>query len=78
MLAPSHNVVEESQKPPCQNLLKTGFCQFGTNCRFSHLIQFFGGSKDYQGISHDALPPSMKPPPDGGYNKEDLWKATWG
>lgn len=30
-------LAEEAQKIPCKQLLRTGVCSFGVNCRFSHL-----------------------------------------
>jgi hypothetical protein len=40
---PAELLAEEARKPPCRNLQITGKCEFGPNCRFSHVFQHFPG-----------------------------------
>lgn len=40
-LDPAELLAEEAKKPPCRNLQITGKCEFGANCRFSHVFQHF-------------------------------------
>src|SRR5690348_5538101 len=67
----------EPQKPPCQNLLRKGFCEFGVNCRFSHYIVYAPAAPQRVFKASD-LPPSLAPPPEAGYDFEELNKAQWG
>eukprot|EP00002_Diphylleia_rotans_P039733 TRINITY_DN9288_c0_g1_i2.p1 TRINITY_DN9288_c0_g1~~TRINITY_DN9288_c0_g1_i2.p1 ORF type:complete len:159 (-),score=36.19 TRINITY_DN9288_c0_g1_i2:77-553(-) len=105
---PTELLIEESKKPPCTTFQRTGSCNFGTQCRFSHLspammqnaisasasLASTNLSEDKQSsfpswttpvhdlaeplvqdqaqtpvlISHVELPPSLLPPPPGGYS----------
>ncbi|KAK1319015.1 Zinc finger CCCH domain-containing protein 3 [Acorus calamus] len=80
----------------CHRFIRTGFCQYGDACRYSHPkpnipnpvpsvpgVNFMGGVqapvrlvnqslsgeaiRDHTGVSWGNLPPSLRPPPEGGY-----------
>eukprot|EP01111_Echinosteliopsis_oligospora_P009407 TRINITY_DN2745_c0_g1_i1.p1 TRINITY_DN2745_c0_g1~~TRINITY_DN2745_c0_g1_i1.p1 ORF type:complete len:127 (+),score=14.91 TRINITY_DN2745_c0_g1_i1:60-440(+) len=74
---------EQAKRAPCRNLLLTGKCEFGPNCRFSHAFQSgfpdLAGGVLPQGIKMiEELPPSMLPPPLGGYSLNPTQLAVWG
>ncbi|KAH9670421.1 C3H1-type domain-containing protein [Citrus sinensis] len=65
-------------KGVCSRFVKTGFCPFGDSCKYLHPKnnppqnsgnQGLRGDmmRDSMGMSWGNLPPSLKPPPEGGY-----------
>jgi len=87
---PSMLLQEAAGKTPCPSFLETGTCPWGTACRFSHLPQHFpfpdqlpsGEAKKIERIRVDVqlpsnLPPSMTPPPVGGWDYSQ-YPAHWG
>lgn len=42
------------------------------------MIQFFGSGFKAQGFATNALPPSLRPPPEEGYDPKDIHSAEWG
>ncbi|XP_058213466.1 zinc finger CCCH domain-containing protein 3-like isoform X5 [Rhododendron vialii] len=68
---------ESFGKGVCNRFLRTGSCQYDDSCKYYHPRQNFqslnpqvipGGTvRDGMGISLGNLPPSLKPPPEGGY-----------
>jgi len=90
---PAELLAEEAKKPPCKNILVTGKCEFGPGCRYSHIFQHFPGPivaqvalpqlpgfKTQTGVRlpGEILPPSMLPPPQGGYKYTPTDLAHWG
>jgi len=68
-------LAEQARRPPCPNILKHGHCNFGVNCQFSHLAeQLTQGALSF----NRNLPPSLNPPPEGGYNEYEINLAQWG
>ena len=90
---------------PCQALLRTGVCERGADCKFSHSFEVLKAFSEQQQIllqrpsedstfatsnfvdeknklppelqvMIDSLPPSLMPPPIGGYTFNGA--ATWG
>ncbi|XP_078436282.1 C2H2 and C2HC zinc fingers superfamily protein isoform X2 [Wolffia australiana] len=66
----------------CNNF---GFCQFGDGCRYLHPtrnLQIAGQAvlgnvtHDQLRVSRDILPPSLRPPPEGGYSQIPF--VEWG
>uniref|UniRef100_A0A0D6QRL1 C3H1-type domain-containing protein n=1 Tax=Araucaria cunninghamii TaxID=56994 RepID=A0A0D6QRL1_ARACU len=60
----------------CAHFVRTGFCQYGENCKYFHPVQttqqnagVFRGDQatNYVPISLLNLPPSLRPPPEVGY-----------
>ncbi|PIA60873.1 hypothetical protein AQUCO_00300409v1 [Aquilegia coerulea] len=64
----------------CNHFLRTGFCQYGDSCIYIHpkpqhlqnpISQLMPTSEDAirggMSISLGNLPPSLRPPPEGGY-----------
>ncbi|XVF41720.1 hypothetical protein PTKIN_Ptkin01aG0302600 [Pterospermum kingtungense] len=72
-----HSSTQPFAKGVCNRFLKTGFCQYGDNCKYFHpkndspqpapAPQPGGVEGAAMGISWGNLPPSLKPPPEGGY-----------
>ncbi|RWR94517.1 zinc finger CCCH domain-containing protein 3 isoform X2 [Cinnamomum micranthum f. kanehirae] len=63
-------------KGVCNHFVRTGFCQYGDSCKYFHPkpntqipTQAIPGNvaRDSVGISLGNLPPSLRPPPEGGY-----------
>ncbi|KAE8010364.1 hypothetical protein FH972_006739 [Carpinus fangiana] len=73
-------------KGVCNRFVKTGFCQYGDSCKYFHPknnlpnvnAQGLSGDVllDSIGMSWRNLPPSLKPPPEGGY--QPLPFVDWG
>ncbi|XP_010098420.2 zinc finger CCCH domain-containing protein 3 isoform X2 [Morus notabilis] len=74
-------------KGVCNRFVNTGFCQYGDSCRYFHPknnlqnlnYQGMSGNNmtgDRMGMSWGNLPPSLKPPPEGGY--PSLPFVDWG
>ncbi|XP_049935776.1 zinc finger CCCH domain-containing protein 3 [Nymphaea colorata] len=70
------NDLPQSEKPICNSFARTGFCRYGDGCKYFHPKQNLQPSgqampgnliKDGMGMSLANLPPSLMPPPDGGY-----------
>ncbi|KAG9459882.1 hypothetical protein H6P81_004390 [Aristolochia fimbriata] len=60
----------------CNRFVRTGFCQYGDACRYLHPqqnrenpAQVISGDvvRDTYGVSMQNIPPSLRPPPEGGY-----------
>lgn len=64
----------ETAKPPCLKWLRTGRCEFGANCRFSHSPAFFAS----QTATAQKYPSSLMPPPEGGYMLDEKDQVRWG
>ncbi|XWS57394.1 hypothetical protein CRYUN_Cryun09bG0170500 [Craigia yunnanensis] len=80
---PYHSSTEPFAKGVCNRFLKTGFCQYGDNCKYFHpkndsrsanpqaataSAPAPGGVEGAgMGMSWGNLPPSLKPPSEGGY-----------
>ncbi|XP_022719586.1 zinc finger CCCH domain-containing protein 3-like [Durio zibethinus] len=78
---PNHSFTEPFAKGLCNRFLKTGFCQYGDNCKYFHPKKDSpttnpqaapepapGGVEGAgMGMTWGNLPPSLKPPPEGGY-----------
>ncbi|EOY11730.1 PREDICTED: zinc finger CCCH domain-containing protein 3 [Theobroma cacao] len=78
---PNHSLTEPFAKGICNRFVKTGFCQFGDNCKYFHPKNDSRGANPQAaaapapgsvegagiGMSWGNLPPSLKPPPEGGY-----------
>lgn len=45
----------------CSAFVRTGFCPFGTRCRFAHALAG-GGARDLSALPAEQLPPSLRPP----------------
>lgn len=67
---------ENAGKAICTRFVKTGFCQFGDNCKYFHPVQNIeqhaGVHSGEQAtgqvvISSINLPPSLRPPPEVGH-----------
>ncbi|KAK7269459.1 hypothetical protein RIF29_22185 [Crotalaria pallida] len=65
-----------SDAPICFQFVNTGFCRYGNSCKYTHPnpnntvnTQPAQGSvvQDRMGVSWGNLPPSLHPPPEGGY-----------
>ncbi|XP_061346002.1 zinc finger CCCH domain-containing protein 3 [Gastrolobium bilobum] len=69
-------------KPLCFHFLNTGFCRYGDSCKYIHpnapnnmqqpqpIIStppIGNVVRDSMGVSWGNLPPSLQPPPEGGY-----------
>ncbi|XVF05905.1 hypothetical protein REPUB_Repub06bG0002200 [Reevesia pubescens] len=82
---PPRGSTQPFPKGVCNRFLKTGFCQYGDNCKYFHPkndspsanpqaapapapAPVSGGVEGAgMGMSWGNLPPSLKPPPEGGY-----------
>ncbi|KAI3871905.1 hypothetical protein MKW92_012719 [Papaver armeniacum] len=64
-------------KGVCNHFIRTGFCQYGDSCKYFHpkpnlqnpsipgvMVTLI---RDGMGVSLGNLPPSLRPPPEGGY-----------
>ncbi|KAJ1425540.1 Zinc finger, CCCH-type [Sesbania bispinosa] len=86
-----HHLPIPSPKPLCFHFVNTGFCRYGDSCKYMHpnpnnipQPQVAGnvivGDRDSMGtgmgVSWDNLPPSLQPPPEGGYPQ--LPFVDWG
>ena len=76
---------------PCKSFAESGTCQFGNSCRYSHSPLFFPFKEmlplnetiKARVIANDkplpsGLPPSMIPPPSGGYDISMYSCLDWG
>ncbi|OMP09386.1 Zinc finger, CCCH-type [Corchorus olitorius] len=75
--------IEPFTKGVCNRFVKTGFCHYGDNCKYFHpkndsqtAIPQAAPAPGGVGMSWGNLPPSLKPPPDGGYPQ--LPFVDWG
>ncbi|XP_059598625.1 zinc finger CCCH domain-containing protein 3 isoform X2 [Vitis vinifera] len=74
---PNQIQAEGYGKGVCNRFVRTGFCQYGDSCKYFHPKQSLQNTntqsipgnvvKDSMGNSWGNLPPSLKPPPEGGY-----------
>ncbi|GLT88455.1 hypothetical protein SLE2022_064810 [Rubroshorea leprosula] len=74
---PNQAFADPFAKGVCNHFVKTGFCQYGDNCKYFHPKNNLQNAHP-QALPADAmnttvetswgnLPPSLKPPPEGGY-----------
>ncbi|KAI8972668.1 hypothetical protein BDB01DRAFT_909273 [Pilobolus umbonatus] len=96
---------EQLNKPPCRFYLTQGYCEYGLNCKYSHITLDINNQPIYppelnqllqsqqpetptvakkiqryrlpKGWKVKDLPPSLKPPPKGGYEWE-VDTGYWG
>ncbi|KAK7278045.1 hypothetical protein RJT34_23067 [Clitoria ternatea] len=76
-----HDSFNQQHLPPlCLHFINTGFCRYAHSCKYLHpvpnnmqqppIMNTPPGSvvvRDNMGVSWGNLPPSLQPPPDGGY-----------
>ncbi|KAG0563111.1 hypothetical protein M758_8G004800 [Ceratodon purpureus] len=85
---------QDGNRPPCTFFLRTGTCQYGSECRFEHPAQNPGPlapaplapvpleafnapeSAALANFLTKDLPPSLRPPAEGGYPLVD--PVEWG
>ncbi|XP_004495629.1 zinc finger CCCH domain-containing protein 3 [Cicer arietinum] len=79
------NPTPRSNQPFCLHFVNKGFCRFGDSCKYFHpntqQLQQPGNvagdsMRTRMGVSLDNLPPSLQPPPEGGY--PELPFVDWG
>ncbi|XP_024402660.1 zinc finger CCCH domain-containing protein 3 [Physcomitrium patens] len=81
---------QDAKRPPCTFFLRTGTCQYGSECRFEHPVQppapSAPGPFEALNVAPESsalpnllmkdLPLSLRPPPEGGY--PPLPPVEWG
>ncbi|GKU91172.1 hypothetical protein SLEP1_g5082 [Rubroshorea leprosula] len=73
---PNQAFADPFAKGVCNHFVKTGFCQYGDNCKYFHPKNNLQNAHPRAApdamnttveTSWGNLPPSLKPPPEGGY-----------